>query len=118
LYDGACSIGPCIVPAGEADPPFTITLEVRRAGDVAYRGVTTTELMRRSFDELSSYLGRALTFPVGAVLLTGTPLVPDAPFTLEPGDVVRIEIDQLGVLENPVELVGAATAPERTAAGT
>jgi 2-dehydro-3-deoxy-D-arabinonate dehydratase len=114
LYDGACSMGPCIVPAGEVDPPFTITLEVRRGATVAYRGVTTTELMRRSFDELCSYLGRALTFPVGAVLLTGTPLVPDAPFTLEPGDSVRIEIEDLGVLENPVVLVGAATASPRT----
>jgi 2-dehydro-3-deoxy-D-arabinonate dehydratase len=114
LYDGACAVGPCIVPAGQVDPPFVITLQVKRGTDVAYRGATTTELMRRSFGELCSYLGRALTFPVGAVLLTGTPLVPDAPFTLEAGDSVRVEIERLGALENPVVVVGAATASPRT----
>jgi 2-dehydro-3-deoxy-D-arabinonate dehydratase len=114
VYDGACAVGPCIVPAGEVDPPFTIALEVSRGANVAYRGVTTTELMRRSFGELCSYLGRALTFPVGAVLLTGTPLVPDPPFTLEPADLVSIEIEGLGRLDNPVVLVAAAAASPRT----
>jgi hypothetical protein len=33
--------------------------------------------MRRSFDELAAYLGRALSFPVGAFLMTGTGIVPD-----------------------------------------
>ena len=106
VYDGSCALGPCIVPAGEVDPPFAIALEVRRAGTVVYEGTTSTELMRRSFQELASYLGRALDFPTGAVLLTGTALVPDAPFTLEPGDAVRIAIEGLGALENPVVRTG------------
>ena len=115
VYDGSCALGPCIVPAGEVAPPFAIALEVRRAGALVYEGTTSTELMRRSFEELASYLGRSLAFPAGAILLTGTALVPDAPFTLEPGDAVRIAIDGLGALENPVVLVGAA-APDRTGA--
>ncbi len=41
------------------------------------------------------------------MLLTGTGIVPAAPFTLLPGDVVRIEIDGLGILENPVASVGS-----------
>ena len=49
---------------------------------------------------------RALALPDGAILLTGTGIVPAAPFTLLPGDVVRIEIEGLGVLENPVVSVG------------
>jgi 2-dehydro-3-deoxy-D-arabinonate dehydratase len=40
--------------------------------------------------------------PDGAVLSTGTCLVPPAPFTLGDGDVVRIGVAELGVLENPV----------------
>jgi 2-dehydro-3-deoxy-D-arabinonate dehydratase len=36
------------------------------------------------------------------ILSTGTALVPDGPFTLESGDVVTVEIDQLGTLRNPV----------------
>jgi len=41
------------------------------------------------------------------VLLTGTGIVPDAPFTLEAGDEVRISIEGLGILTNPVVRVGA-----------
>jgi 2-dehydro-3-deoxy-D-arabinonate dehydratase len=40
--------------------------------------------------------------PEGAVLSTGTCLVPPAPFTLEEGHTVRISVDQVGTLENPV----------------
>ena len=50
---------------------------------------------------------RALTFPTGVFLMTGTGLVPDPPFTLEAGDSVRIAIDGLGTLENVVERLGA-----------
>ena len=48
----------------------------------------------------------ALTFPVGAVLLTGTGIVPDESFTLRAGDVVTIDIPGIGTLTNPVVLVG------------
>jgi 2-dehydro-3-deoxy-D-arabinonate dehydratase len=47
-----------------------------------------------------------LTFPVGAVLLTGTGIVPDESFSLQPGDVVTIGIPGIGTLTNPVVLVG------------
>jgi 2-dehydro-3-deoxy-D-arabinonate dehydratase len=119
VYDGACALGPCIVPAGDVDPPFAISLEVLRGDAVEYRGATSTEHMKRSFDELASYLGRALAFPTGAVLLTGTGLVPDPPFSLMKDDVVRISIEGLGLLENPVTTVGAldpAPAPQGTGA--
>src|SRR6266581_3004535 len=106
IYDGACALGPCIVPASAVDPPFAITLRILRAGAVAFEGTTSTERMKRRFEELADHLGRALAFPAGAFLLTGTGIVPDAPFTLEAGDVVRIEIEGLGVLENPVATVG------------
>ena len=62
--------------------------------------------IRRSFDELAGWLTRAMPFPVGAVLLTGTGIVPETGFSLRERDVVRIAIAGLGVLENPVERVG------------
>ena len=107
VYDGACALGPCIVPATEVEPPFTITLRILREGLVAFEGTTSTERMKRGFEELAAYLGLALDFPHGAVLLTGTGVVPDSPFTLQEGDVVRIEVEGLGALENPVATVGA-----------
>jgi 2-dehydro-3-deoxy-D-arabinonate dehydratase len=102
-YTGSCAIGPAIVPATEIEPPFTIRMTVEREGAAVYEDTTSTEQMRRSFDELASYLGRALTLPVGAFLMTGTGIVPDPPFTLEAGDVVTIAIDGLGALTNTVE---------------
>jgi 2-dehydro-3-deoxy-D-arabinonate dehydratase len=109
VYDGACALGPCIVPASAARPPFDIGIEIRRAGETLFAGRTSTAEMRRPFDELTRYLGAALSLPVGAILLTGTGVVPDAGVTLLPGDVVRIAIGSLGVLENAVELVGSRT---------
>jgi 2-dehydro-3-deoxy-D-arabinonate dehydratase len=111
IYDGSCALGPCLVPASAVVPPFTIGLEVVRAGGTAFRAETSTDRMRRSFEELATYLGRELTFPAGAILLTGTGIVPDLPFTLLAGDVVRITADGLGTLENAVEAAGGVDRP-------
>lgn len=102
VYEGSCALGPSIVAAPDTATTFQIHMDVVRSGSVVFSGEASTEQMKRSFDELISYLGRALRFPVGAVLLTGTGVVPKPSFTLQPGDVVRIGIDELGLLENPV----------------
>jgi 2-dehydro-3-deoxy-D-arabinonate dehydratase len=81
-------------------------LTVLRQGAVVLDEETTTERMRRSLHELVEHAGRALSFPDGLVLLTGTGIVPDPALTLEGDDVVRIEVAGLGVLENPVAQVG------------
>jgi 2-dehydro-3-deoxy-D-arabinonate dehydratase len=52
------------------------------------------------------WLMRALDFPAGVVLLTGTGLVPDSSFTLAPGDVVTVDVAGVGTLTNPVVVVG------------
>jgi 2-dehydro-3-deoxy-D-arabinonate dehydratase len=105
-YDGSCALGPAIVPASAVEPPFEIRLAIERDGETAFEDSTTTASMARSFQHLASYLGRALALPVGAVLLTGTGIVPDLPFTLRAGDDVRIAIEGIGVLRNPVVQVG------------
>jgi len=107
-YDGSCAIGPALVPASAVEPPFGIRMSIERGGALVFDDATSTDRMARPFDELAAYLGRALTLPRGAFLMTGTGIVPDPPFTLEPGDVVAIAIDGLGTLANPVERVGTA----------
>ena len=62
----------------------------------------STSHMRRSIDELVTYLGRDQRFDAGVVLLTGTGIVPPADFTLQEGDVVTIRIDGLGELTNRI----------------
>jgi len=56
-------------------------------------------------EELAEFLFRSQVFPFGAILLTGTGIIPPDSFTLNERDVVRIEITGIGVLENPVVVV-------------
>jgi 2-dehydro-3-deoxy-D-arabinonate dehydratase len=58
--------------------------------------------MARTFEDLVDYLGRDNTFRHGVCLLTGTGIVPDAAFTLMPGDMIDIAIDGIGTLINTV----------------
>jgi len=111
VYDGSCALGPCIVPVGEVEPPFEIHLWVMREGATVVDDRTSSGRLRRSFAELAEHLGSALTFPVGAILLTGTGVVPDPHFTLRNGDEVHVEIEGLGELVNRVVTVGRAAPP-------
>jgi 2-dehydro-3-deoxy-D-arabinonate dehydratase len=105
VYEGACVVGPWIVPVGDVGGPFDVRLEVHRGGDVAFSGTTSTAKMYRTLDDLVDWLGRGLRFPAGAVLLTGTGIVPDDSFTLAGGDRVEITVDPLGTLSHPVEVL-------------
>jgi 2-dehydro-3-deoxy-D-arabinonate dehydratase len=113
VYDGSCALGPCLVPADQATLPLGINLTIERDGGQAFTGTTSSAEIKRSLEDLIEHLMRALALPDGAILLTGTDIVPAAPFTLLPGDVVRIEIDGLGVLENPVLSVGGRGSTAR-----
>jgi len=106
-YDGSCAIGPAIVPASEVELPVGIRLTVARDGAVVVDEATSTARIHRTFDDMLEHLGRALSFPHGAFLLTGTGIVAGSEFSLTAGDVCRIEMDGLGVLENLVESVGS-----------
>lgn len=104
VYDGCCGLGPAVTLAPDL-PPLTevgIRLRIVRAGETAFQGKTDLGQMARTFDELIGYLGRDNSFPQGAILLTGTGLVPPNEFTLAAGDLVEIEIDGIGKLVNPV----------------
>jgi 2-dehydro-3-deoxy-D-arabinonate dehydratase len=59
-------------------------------------------MLHRRLDDLVEYLGRQLPLPAGAVLSTGTGLVPELDFTLVTGDTVTVTVDGIGTLSNPV----------------
>jgi 2-dehydro-3-deoxy-D-arabinonate dehydratase len=110
IYDRSCAVGPAIVPGWAVGPgPFQIGLRVLRAGREAYAGTASTSAMARGFEDLAGWLFRALSFPAGVLLLTGTGVVPDADFTVRPGDTIEITSPALGTLTNPVVAVGDAT---------
>jgi 2-dehydro-3-deoxy-D-arabinonate dehydratase len=107
VYRGSCALGPCLVPVGEAPPAeeMEITLTIARDSEDVFTGSTQVALLKRGLTELVSWLFRAQDFPVGAVLLTGTSVIPAVEFTLRAGDEVRIAITGLGELVNTVEVV-------------
>ncbi|MGH2680351.1 MAG: fumarylacetoacetate hydrolase family protein [Actinomycetota bacterium] len=109
-YERSCSLGPCIVPVEDVAEPFRIRLEISREDRIVFAEETSTQKMKRGFDELARWLANALTFPAGVLLLSGTGIVPEPTFTLERGDVVRIGVEGLGTLANPVVEVGEVPA--------
>lgn len=108
IYASACAIGPAIVPASAVRPPFGIRVEILRDGATVVSEATSTDRLNRTLEDLVGYLVRAMDFPAGAFLMTGTGAVPGPDFTLCAGDIVRVAIDGLGVLVNPVAVVGKA----------
>ena len=107
VYDRSCAVGPWLVMgANEAEVrKWTIGVEIDREGGTVFSGKTSINNIKRTFDELVGYLCRSQTFPQGAMLLTGTGVVPDDDFTLANDDVIRITISGIGTLENPVATV-------------
>ncbi|HCU91873.1 MAG TPA: fumarylacetoacetate hydrolase [Actinobacteria bacterium] len=108
VYTGSCAIGPCLATPDEVPGlrSLLISLRVVRDGaEVVSDTVKVADLHRQPGD-LVRWLFRALDFPVGVVLLTGTAIVPPPDFTLRAGDEVVIATTGLGELRNVVEVVG------------
>ena len=104
VYDKSASIGPAILVTPDPPSPSTaIRVKITRGADTMFDDGTTLKEMRRTPEELVSYLYREASFPQGALLMTGTGVVPPDSFTLQPGDRVDISIDGIGTLSNVVE---------------
>jgi 2-dehydro-3-deoxy-D-arabinonate dehydratase len=104
IYRGSCALGP-VIRAGASEPEvraWTIDLRILRRGEQVFAGSASPGNLKRSFPELADYLFRSQAFPHGAILLTGTGIVPPDQFTLQPGDVIQITISGIGTLENTV----------------
>jgi 2-dehydro-3-deoxy-D-arabinonate dehydratase len=107
VYERSCALGPFItVGATEAEArTWRVELRICRGEQVVFGGQTEVGRLKRTFAELQQFLFRCQTFPYGAVLLTGTGIVPPDDFTLQAGDLVQITITGVGTLENPVVVV-------------
>ena len=106
IYRHSCALGPAIALADEVDAGnLAIRLDIRRGGRSVFAGETNTANIHRRLDDLAAWLGRCADFPHGAVLLTGTGIVPGDEFTLQDGDQVWIEIEKIGVLRNTVKKI-------------
>jgi 2-dehydro-3-deoxy-D-arabinonate dehydratase len=102
VYDGSCAVGPCVLLSSQPLNKNIIRLEILRGAKEVYSGSTSLSELKRDPQQLIEYLFRDHSFPRGVLLMTGTGIVPADDFTLQQGDVIRIRIDEIGVLENHV----------------
>ena len=111
--DTWAGLGPAIVTGVNYDD---LQVDIRVNNELVARGRTSQ--MLNSPAQLVSYLSRYVTLLPGDLLYTGTyPTMQGKDNTIHPGDVVEIEIEQLGVLRNPVVLMQSPLpAPRMTAA--
>jgi 2-dehydro-3-deoxy-D-arabinonate dehydratase len=102
-YDGCAAVGPCIYVTDQPiDINTNIHLEIVRDNKTAYDGKIAISQMKRTPEELVSFVFRECSFPNGCLIMTGTGIVPEHDFTLQAGDVVKISIDGIGQLVNEV----------------
>jgi len=103
-FDTFGPMGPALVTADEIPDPHSLDLALTVNGNP--RQQTNTRRMIFSIPFLIAYLSAVITLDPGDVIATGTPArtqaAPGAPEFLQPGDVVRITIERIGQLENPV----------------
>jgi 5-oxopent-3-ene-1,2,5-tricarboxylate decarboxylase/2-hydroxyhepta-2,4-diene-1,7-dioate isomerase len=104
--DGFCPLGPALVDAQDVDPD-DLTLRTYVNGELVQEGHTGRDLLF-SFAYQIADVSRLVTLEPGDVLLTGTP-ANSRP--VEPGDLVAVEVDEIGRLENPVVELGRELEP-------
>ena len=103
-YDACAAVGPCIYITDKPLSPDTmIRLEILRKGQQVFKGDIAISQMKRTPEELVSFVYRACSFPHGCLIMTGTGIVPGSDFTLQSGDTIKITIDNIGTLVNDVK---------------
>ena len=103
-YDGCAALGPCIfITDKPLDSNTTISLEIRRNKKKVFEGSIAISQIKRTFQELVSFVYRESSFPYGCLIMTGTGIVPGSDFTLQSGDLIIISIDSIGELVNTVQ---------------
>jgi 2-keto-4-pentenoate hydratase/2-oxohepta-3-ene-1,7-dioic acid hydratase in catechol pathway len=103
--DGFCPMGPCIVTADEIGDIRKVGLKTEVNGELRQNSIVKNLIF--DIPTLIKTLSAGMTLLPGDVIATGTPLGIGGGFNppkfLKKGDVVKMTIDKIGVLENPVE---------------
>jgi 2-keto-4-pentenoate hydratase/2-oxohepta-3-ene-1,7-dioic acid hydratase in catechol pathway len=99
-FDGACPLGPWIVPAEDVPDPHNLKIELSING-VVKQSSNTSELIFNVVEQIA-HLSQKITLHPGDVILTGTPAGVGAGRGefLQAGDEVKITIERIGELKN------------------
>ena len=103
-YDACAALGPCIYVTDKAlDSNTIIHLDIKRNQVTVFKDSISISQMKRTPEELVSFVYRECSFPHGCLIMTGTGIVPGNDFTLKSGDEIKISIDNIGTLINTVQ---------------
>jgi len=97
--------GPFLITADEVKNPYAIQIQLDVDGRLLQKGSTSTMLFKIA--ELISYISKQMPLEPGDIIATGTPaglaMVHTPTAWLEPGQTVHVELEGLGVLNNPIK---------------
>jgi len=99
-FDGACPVGPWIVPAGEISDPQSLGIKLW-VNEVLKQDSSTSKMIFSVADQIA-HLSTRITLHPGDLILTGTPggVGSARGEFLKSGDVVRVWIERIGTLTN------------------
>jgi 2-keto-4-pentenoate hydratase/2-oxohepta-3-ene-1,7-dioic acid hydratase in catechol pathway len=102
-FDNSKPVGPCIVTADEIPDPYTLDMIVRVNGEERGRG--NSREMHWKYEDCLAFVSRGETVHPGEMLCSGTVGNGSGLETghfLEPGDIIELEVEKIGVLRNRV----------------
>ena len=110
-FDTHGPIGPWIVTPDEVGDPHALDIKGYVNGELRQTS-NTKHLIFNCFDQVA-HLSQAFTLDAGDIIFSGTPsgvgMAMKPPVVLKVGDVVKVEIEKLGYIENSVVLEDAKT---------
>jgi 2-keto-4-pentenoate hydratase/2-oxohepta-3-ene-1,7-dioic acid hydratase in catechol pathway len=103
-FDTFAPMGPCLATRSSLGDADGLAIELRLNGQTMQKSNTRNLIFK--VPALVSHISKVMTLEPGDVISTGTPggvgFTRKPPVYLQPGDVVEIEIEGIGILRNPV----------------
>ncbi len=103
-FDTFAPMGPCLVTKTSLGDADGLSIELRLNGQTLQKSNTRNLIFK--VPALVSHISRVMTLEPGDVISTGTPggvgFTRKPPIYLQPGDVVEVEVEGIGILRNPV----------------